>query len=313
MIIKILKVTILLALAYLVFKDIDYTKLLDAALSYHWGWLIFCIIFFNFTSYTALSYRWHLLTGQACRIRYCFEAIVVAEFFNNILPARFGEFAKVAYLKLLYNYTISNGLSILIVERFFDLFMLASVGIIVVNFFVVDPVLNIVFYTLIGFIWFMFFLLRKRSRYIIFFVKHMPVRIVRVYGMKVVRNINRIISNRTLMITLLVTLLLWSSYALGYCVFLRYVAGFGLSATQMIVVFVVSAVGMAIPLAPAGTGTFHAAYIMSLGWFGIAKEEALMAALLSHFVQIFPPVILAAFVLYSKSIPINTFLPKKVG
>lgn len=313
MAIRITKTIILIFLVYLILKDIQYTKLLEAAASYQWKRYPFYLIFFYISSYLLLSYRWHILTHKKARLRYCYEALVVAEFFNTILPARLGELAKVVYLKALYQFKINSSLAILIIERLFDALMLATLGVIAVNLYIANPGLNFLFYGLIVVIWMTFFLVKYKSHYIVSAIEWVPFRFIRVHGKKIIKNINKLISPKIFMVTLMVTLALWGFSLMGSAVFLRYIVGFDLQISEILTVFIVAAVGRSVPLAPAGAGTFHAAYIMALGWFGIPKEDALVASIVAHFSSIVIDIIVAFCILHVKNISIDMLLHKNIS
>ena len=84
------------------------------------------------------------------------------------------------------------------------------------------------------------------------------------------------------------TLLLWCCYAGSTVVLLRDAAGLEIGVAAALAVFAVASLGMAVPAAPGGLGVYEAAMVVSLGWFGVPRGEALAAALVTHMLQFVP-------------------------
>ena len=132
---KLIKYAIIIAIFYYMFKEINYTKLIDAVTEYSIIWFLiamFTVILSDF----CLAIRWRYLTQNKCTLLASFEAIVISGFLNFLLPAKLGELSKIIYLKKLYNFKMNNTLSILILERLFDVFMLGILTILATTFFV---------------------------------------------------------------------------------------------------------------------------------------------------------------------------------
>ena len=83
-----------------------------------------------------------------------------------------------------------------------------------------------------------------------------------------------------------------------------------ISLTQVLVVFVVSAFGMALPSTPGSFGVYEASMIMALSWYGIDKEQAVVAALLCHLIQFVPAVVTSLIILFK--MPINLMAAKSI-
>jgi hypothetical protein len=100
------------------------------------------------------------------------------------------------------------------------------------------------------------------------------------------------------------TLALRIVYFLTVAFFLKVVASFDLSWGEMFVIYLVSSIAWSIPLTPGGTGTFHAGMVLAMGWYGIAKEEALAVAVVFHLLLNLVPMVLAMAVIFYKDIPL---------
>ena len=68
-------------------------------------------------------------------------------------------------------------------------------------------------------------------------------------------------------------------------------AGLDITFEQSLAVFTVSLLGYVIPSSPGSIGIYEAAFVISLGWFGIPKESAFATGLLCHALQLVPSTI----------------------
>jgi len=93
------------------------------------------------------------------------------------------------------------------------------------------------------------------------------------------------------------TAAVWVLYALQALLVLYWVAHLPLSLGQALLVFTVSALGMALPSSPGSLGVHEAAVVAALGWLSVPKAEALMAALVTHAVQYIPTTLAAVLIL----------------
>jgi len=80
----------------------------------------------------------------------------------------------------------------------------------------------------------------------------------------------------------------------------------GLSMGQTLAVFVLSALGMAMPSSPGAVGVFEAAVIFGLGLFGVDKELALAIGLLIHMMQYIPTTVAGLMVLLKSGLSLKT-------
>jgi len=129
-------------------------------------------------------------------------------------------------------------------------------------------------------------------KFILKMLKFIPNRRISIYFIKLTRTIHQTLNMKNLKYILLFSCFLWSSFFAVTAVFLFYIANFNLSIDELLVVFLVASVGMAIPLAPSGFGTYHASMILALSWYGISKDSALSAAIVLHLIQLSPSIVL---------------------
>ncbi len=250
--------------------------------------------------------RWRFLTRMQCSLQASFESIIVGGFLNVILPAKLGEVSRLIYLRNVYRYPFNYGVGAMVIERGADLFMVAcflaaGAGIATGNSMLqMASVLFVV--TMVGTI---FAMKMGKGKVVKFLLERIPFRLLRVYSQKIIRLILRDLGiDRTLRL-LVYTFALRSVYFLTVAFFLNQVASFGLSWGELFIIYLVSSIAWSIPLAPGGTGTFHAGMVMAMGWYGVAKEEALAIAVVFHLLLNLVPLILALIIIVIKDIPLS--------
>ena len=89
------------------------------------------VVIVCFISWSFVAIRWNYVTDYECGIKASLESTFMAMGLNNILPAKMGEIAGVAYLKYYYGYAMDKSLSMKFIERFYDVLMLSCLGILV--------------------------------------------------------------------------------------------------------------------------------------------------------------------------------------
>ena len=92
--------------------------------------------------------------------------------------------------------------------------------------------------------------------------------------------------------------MVWTLYAVPTVMVVLWVAGLKLTLGQTMAVFILSAVGMALPSSPGAVGVFEAAVIFALNQlFHVDKETALAIGFLLHMIQFIPTTLIGLFVL----------------
>ncbi|MFA6144202.1 MAG: lysylphosphatidylglycerol synthase transmembrane domain-containing protein [Sulfurimonas sp.] len=250
--------------------------------------------------------RWRFLTRGQCSLQASFESIVVGGFLNVILPAKLGEVSRLIYLRNLYNYPINYGVSSMVIERSADLFMIAcflAAGAGIASGSVILQVSSVLFaIVMVGII---FAMKIGKGKLLRSFLQRIPIRFIRIYSQKIVRLIVRDLGIKRTLWVLGYTLFLRGIYFFTVAFFINQVASFDLSLGELFVIYLVSSIAFAIPLAPGGAGTFHAGMVMAMGWYGVMKEEALAIAIVFHLLINLVPIFLALIIIVIKKIPLS--------
>jgi uncharacterized protein (TIRG00374 family) len=285
---KFIKIAIVVAsLAYILY-DLDFSLVAKSFKQYSLLELSPAIISM-FVGIFVLSLRWRFITKNQITLKASLESSFLALGLNNILPAKMGEVAKVYYLKKIYMYDVSKALPMMIIERLFDVFILA-IFILFTNSdysaFVLVLISVISLYFLI-----------KKAKVILKLLQKISHLKVRNFLKDNVKTISRI-TKSDFSIMLLYSILLWAIYYLTIYLFIQLATNFTLSATEILVVFIFSAIGMAIPSTPGGLGVVQAGCVIALSIYGIDKENALSFSIIYHMIQYIPTTIIALVIMY---------------
>lgn len=278
-----LKLLAIFLLAYYVLKDIDFSTFMSE-ISHYSLFALLLVVLAIFTSNLAMSLRWKLMSQDS--VKSSMEAVLIASSMNILLPARLGEMAKALYLKRYYGKSLSRSLSLILFERFFDVFFLVSGALFVLFDLINNPDYEPIFFSILMFQILLLVMIKYYSYPIYFVARFLPIRYLRVYAKKIIRDISRKVNSITLAYTLMSTLLVWVVNFFTTYIFLHIATDFHLSTLQIFVVFVITGVGFVLPLLPAGALTFQASYILALGLYGVPQSEALAASLVFHIVYI---------------------------
>lgn len=299
---QLFKALLIMALLVYFLHDLNLTLIGEQIGAYSLDWFIISILSV-YISVWVLAWRWHYLSNGHCSLQASSESVVISGLMNYILPAKLGELSKLLYLKAYYHHKLHRTSSYLLVERLFDVMMLASLtsigGLLFLNHnnLWIAPLI-----LLIGGV--MIFVIR--SQLFRMLLRKIPVRHIRIYALLITKNITATTTPRKLLVLYGITLALWISYFLTTAIFLCFSAGYILELQELYVVFFITSIAMSIPLMPGGAGTFQAGMILALGMYGIGKESALMSGIYLHLVTVLPVAIYAILVIWLKGISLKS-------
>jgi len=275
---KIIQIAVLSAIVMYMFHGFDIGDIDFKEFSFFW---IFITVLVLLISDIMLSLRWMKMTALSFKIS--LETIIVSSALNMVLPARLGELSKALYLKRFYKYNYHKTVSVIFVERFFDVIVLFLLLCLWAYYFFINDTIR---YSLVGMIISIALvtaLLRHKKTLPL--LKKIPFKRVRIYSQKIFSNINHLLTSPWYIF--LYTLFVWFSYFIGTLLFYKYAVHFGLNLQDIIELFVFSTIALALPLTPGGIGTYEGAVVLLLHHHGINKEDALVAAMIYHFLLFF--------------------------
>lgn len=250
----------------------------------------------SFVGYGAMALRMNFLSGYTCGNMVGLKAFLISMAVNNVVPAKLGELAKAFYLRKECKYSLSQSISMVFWERFFDLNAILFMGLMVAFQFK----LKMAFFPLalgVGGIWACLFVVRKWPELAMKLVDLLPFERLRGFIIEVKQQMVHEVTLRYLIILGCYTALVWMLYAIPTFLVVNWVAGLDLTMSQTLAVFILSALGMAMPSSPGAVGVFEAAVIFGLGIFKVDKELALAIGLLIHMMQYIPTTVSGLMVL----------------
>lgn len=299
-------------LIYYSVRDINFRDTLEHLQGLHLGYMA-ASLFFIVLMQTLRSYRWGVILNPLQKIDQVTLFSVTAVGFLAIIaiPARIGELARPYLISRKSDIKMSSALGTIIVERVLDGLAVLAITIAVIMLQDLPPWMiksGIIFFAftmllivcIIGLIW-----RRDASVKIIDRVLRMlPGKLADktnavihhfIDGFEVIKNV------KTLLYLLFLSAAVWLvDVAAIYSLILAF--GFDLPVLAAFVVMVILIAGIAIPAMPGFVGNWHAACILGLGLFHLAKAQSLAFALVYHVMAIAPVIILGLIFL-----PFNKF------
>jgi glycosyltransferase 2 family protein len=292
--------------AYVALSGIDLNEAWRALRTSDYWWLIPAVIALAL-GVVARALRWRSLfaPGRRPPRGATLTATLVGYFYNNILPARAGEAARVLVLNQRSSSPVVEITGTVVVERVYDI-----VGILII-FFVAEPWLAHVSWfgaaaivalglaaaiaTVVALLVIygdrpLHFLVRPLGR---FFSDERLQRAVAelVYGLSGLHK--RLVAVEALAWTIVAWLL---SAVCGFFVMLAFHLGLPFAASVLVQVAI--GLGMILPSAPAAVGVFEGATLIALRAYGVPHATALPYALVFHLVNFIPFVLAGALLLH---------------
>ncbi|MGI8729789.1 MAG: lysylphosphatidylglycerol synthase transmembrane domain-containing protein [Solirubrobacteraceae bacterium] len=284
---------------YFAVRGVALDETADALAESQLWWLVPSSLVF-FVVFALRAVRWWSLFDARTRppMPAVTQALLVGYFFNNILPARAGEAARVISLHGRAGTPRAEALGTAITERLFDVLALLAV------LFAAYPWLPEIswlraaalfgFALLVAVAAFAFALVRWDVRAIHFVLT--PLRLIRREGfaerveIAAINGTRGLVAIRDLRVALISMLLTIASWVvLSFCHWILTLA-FSLDVPFVagLLVTVTINLGLILPSSPAAIGVFEAATILALTAFDVPQAEALSYALVLHLLNIVP-------------------------
>lgn len=115
------------------------------------------LMFFTYSlEHLARAYRWRaILPGRPLKVKHAYFGVVLGYLFNNLLPARAGEFIRAIYLKRKNTAPASEVFGSVVFERFLDGLIIVTLIVFSLNYFPTSALVKkasisaIIFYALV--------------------------------------------------------------------------------------------------------------------------------------------------------------------
>lgn len=317
---------------FITFRTLDFGKIWQSLLSAN-PYIVLIAAGIQVIALAIRGYRWGYLipVDKKIRLRTLVEATYIGYMANNILPAKLGEIIRPYMLGRKEGISKTSAFASIVMERIID--GLTVVGILFVISFISPEVLRhskealslvasflgmsaapaidirkvttVGFIAVLGLLGFMIFLRVGRThafRVVAFFLTPFPKK----FSEKVVAVLHKfvdgigfsprkgsvpIMAGATVVYWLLISgslMLLLLAFPFGRALPSPFLAALW--------VMCISGLGLSIPSAPSGIGTYEFAAIFGLVLCGIGAEDAASVAILAHFVVGLIPQVIAGFV-----------------
>ncbi|MEN8261548.1 MAG: lysylphosphatidylglycerol synthase transmembrane domain-containing protein [Pseudomonadota bacterium] len=259
---------------------------------------------FSLAVYVFLGYRLRVCSHHGISVTTGTLATLVSHGINNILPSKLGEVAKAFYINTRENISKAEALGIVFWERFLDLnaiLIIAAVAVYQIN-------LDLVTFPLFAAVLLLWLVILAASRW-----RRLPEKCISLLPyprlQAFLKELHAHIDARLSLVFLLriacLTAIVWLLYGVQAIYILNGAANLGLTLEQAAVVFVLSSLSMALPSTPGALGVFEAVVVLSLGWYGVQKEVAVLTAVVMHMVEFIPTCVATLFILFRTPLRIS--------
>lgn len=254
-------------------------------------------------------------------VRRVFAVYNVGQLLNIMLPALTGQVARIILFSRTLRITKTFAFTVVMLEVLFDGVVLLMT-IFAASFLVVMPdwmvrgevVVLVACLFLLGF----FYLVLHRHRNAPLKegsagTKN-PTRFAREWDnakTSFLAGLDMLTSRRHLFLTVVLSVLSWVAHAL-IVLFLLRAFEFEIPFWGAIIILIVNTLAIMVPVSPGNVGTFQLACIVGLGFFGIAKDEALAFSLILHAVELVPVIALGAIASFSTHVRLKEYTGAEV-
>lgn len=217
------------------------------------------------------------------------------------IPGRVTEILKPFYFLKTRQLPVSAGISIVMVERIFDVVALVVLALVAVNFIDIasqsfyGAITNLAIFVSIVLMLVLLIAFRFPSA-IEKLIKRLPPASLRRFLESSFVSFRQGLAFGFSYWSIILTSVVWAGSVGLYWLFLQFDGGAQLEFGQSLIVFLIGTLGITITITPGGIGTFEAAVALILQQFGYGFEAALASAIGLRLVVFFPNAIIASYV-----------------
>lgn len=301
--------------AYLAVRNVQFGEVWAGVREGNYWWLVPAFIALGIANLLR-AYRWELLFEPNTRPSFppTLSAMLLGQFFNNVLPARAGEAARVVALNQSCGTSRVEAAGTVISERAWDVLTLliilfaavpwlphvAWLRTAVIVAIVLASGLALVFFVLIK--WAerpLVFLLRPLSRF-----RFLSTERIAKAAANLVRGLGGLHRGRLALFAFVLSVVSWLVLALSGWFVLRG-SHLDLSFGAALLACIAVSFGMTLPSSPASVGVFEAATIVALRAYHISDSKALSYALVLHALNYLPYIVAGLLILQAHAISVR--------
>jgi uncharacterized protein (TIRG00374 family) len=302
-----LAIAVTVGFAYLAVRNVDFDELVRSLRESDY-WSLVPAVTLLALAFLIRALRWRVLFSARTRpaLWPTTQALLVGQFFNNVLPLRAGDAVRVLALHSLARRSRAEATGTVVIERFFDVLALLLLLFIALPWFpevawiraagALAIALTLVLVAAIV-------VLRVYGERPLRFVLRPLARMPFLFPARVeaaVRNLMRgFVALRSLRVGLVAFLWTVVSWLLLAGSFWVVMLGFdlGLSPAAGLLVLIATGLSLVLPSGPAAVGVFEGAAIIALSAYEVPEARALSYALVVHALNVFPFIVTGLLVL----------------
>jgi uncharacterized membrane protein YbhN (UPF0104 family) len=217
--------------------------------------------------------------GISCGLLFSTGCIFISQTANLIVPARLGDLVRVFILRHEYHATISQGISSLVVERVFDIVMVAVLGAVSLLFVfnVPDWFYSIILIPLgLGIVFYIILIYSGRLT-----SEHKYIRIL----LTILEQIRQVsLSLRSVASISVQSIVIWILDVL-VCFFVALMFQVTIPFAVIVLAIVIGNLVKAIPLTPGGVGTYELSVALTFTVAGVDPAVATLIAVIDHLIK----------------------------
>jgi glycosyltransferase 2 family protein len=305
---------------YLAFRGIDYGALKNSLLSINYL-ISLCVVLIVTTQTYVRAMRWRLILGPIVKPKDSglFRITFLGDFALAALPARLGELARPLILKKEQDVAASSVMATVVVERVFDTLSLAIMGLAALLNTSLPPFIYqtgaiALSVSIAALLFLIAFSIRKDVSLTTFerSIKRLPDK-ARLLALDIAHyfldGLHILLYPAKSAVVGLASVLAWALNATAaYVLFVAF--SFELNYFAALATMVVIALGSILPAAPGFIGTYHYACVLALTYFGIDKTTALSYAIVLHFLNLAPTVIIGGYFTWKQNSSMSNLLQR---
>ncbi|HWL34384.1 MAG TPA: lysylphosphatidylglycerol synthase transmembrane domain-containing protein [Gaiellaceae bacterium] len=302
-------------LTYVAIRGVDFGLLRQALAESNYWWLLPALAMLAI-GVTVRALRWRFLFRRETRppFRAALSALLVGLLFNNILPARAGEAARVVVLNQRQGTSRVEAVGTLVLERALDVLCLLLLLFAIVPWLPpvswLGPALVIAIAITVVLASAAWMLGRWGARPLQAATRPLAAlglvgrSRAEAAGANLAQGLVALRDWRLLTTGIALTTLSWLCLGLSMWFVLRAFA-LGLSPVAGLLVAIAVNFGMILPSSPAAVGVFEAAVLVALSAYGVPKEQALGVAVVAHVLNFAPFIIAGSLVLHAHAVALR--------
>lgn len=301
------------AFTYLAVRDVHVGRVWAALRETHYVWLVPALALMTLVFFVR-ALRWQVLFRPESRpgFRATARSLFIGYFFNNVLPARAGELARVAALNRLARVRVTEAAATIVVERIFD-----ALSLLVLLFAMTPWLPHVAWLRAAGFFAValavavgvvILVLWRYGERPIRFVLRpfgrlpFLPQAAVHDAPSAFLNGLGGFLSFRQGLLAFTLTTASWGLLGVAFW-FVMIAFSFDVSPLAGVLVVIAIGLAMILPSSPAAVGVFEGATVVALTAYGIGDSEALSYALVLHAVNFFPFILVAIPMFGGRAVP----------